>query len=168
MGNQIGCGAQNGLAKNDVAMQLLPISKLWLMCIVKCVTIRQGTFNYFYCHLRDQDPQILFPFFLFCRKALQRIVGASGTFGLVTPREKTCLLHPVVGRFMTGDTIRVVQPAEVVGQTPWQLEGNRSSGIRFTFDVLHGKGIGTLTVRVCWCTAVYRDEVGFVDSHFLY
>ena len=109
-----------------------------------------------------------FLFFFLCRKALQRIVGASGTFGLVTPREKTCLLHPVVGRFMTGDTIRVVQPAEVVGQTPWQLEGNRSSGIRFTFDVLHGKGIGTLTVRVCWCTTVYRDEVGFVDSHFLY
>ena len=103
-----------------------------------------------------------------CRKALGQLVAASGTFGLVTPCEKTCLLHPVVGRFMTGDTIRVVQPAEVVGLVPWELEGNKSSGIRLTYDVLHGSGVGTLTVRVCWCTAVFRDEVGFVERHFLY
>ena len=145
MGNLIGCGAQNGLAKSDVAMQLLPISKLWLMCVVKCVTTRQGNWYFFYCKLlqlwRYQDNYILFPFD-FRRKALQQIVGASGTFGLVTPREKTCLLNPVVGRFMTGDTIRVVQPAKVLGQVPWELEGNRSSGIRLTYDVLHGKGIG--------------------------
>ncbi len=49
-----------------------------------------------------------------------------------------------------------------------KIEGNRSSGIRLTYDVLDGKGIGTFTVRVCWCTTVYRDEVGFVESHFMY
>jgi hypothetical protein len=69
---------------------------------------------------------------------------------------------------MTGDTIRVVQPAEVMGQTPWVIEGNRSNGLRLTYDVLHGKGSGTLTVRVCWCTSVYRDEIGFVERHFIY
>jgi hypothetical protein len=77
---------------------------------------------------------------------------------MVSPREKTCLLHPVVGRFATGNTIRVVQPAEVmIAQSPWVLEDNKSCGLRMT-----------LTVRVCWRTAVYRDEVGYVESNFTY
>jgi hypothetical protein len=76
---------------------------------------------------------------------------------MVTPREKTCLLHTVVGRFHTGDTIRVVQPAEVllVGQAPWKLEDNKFCGLRLTYDVHRGKSVGTLTVRVCWRTLVY-------------
>jgi hypothetical protein len=61
--------------------------------------------------------------------------------------------------FMTGNSIRVVQPAEIVGHVPWELEGNKSSGVRFSYDVQPGKGVGTLTVR---------DEVGFVETHFLY
>ena len=64
----------------------------------------------------------------------------------------------MVGRFATGDTIRVVQPAEVLGKDPWELEGNKSCGLRLTFDLPHGKTVGTLTVRVCWRTAVFRDE----------
>ena len=87
---------------------------------------------------------------------------------MVSPREKTCLLHPVVGRFQTGDTIRVVQPAEVIGLLPWVLEDNKSCGLRLTFDVPHGKTLGTLTVRVCWRTTFFRDEVGYVDTHFMY
>ncbi len=87
---------------------------------------------------------------------------------MVSPREKTVLLHPVVGRFMTGDTIRVVQPAEVIAQDPWILEGGKSCGLRVTFDVPHGKSFGTFTVRVCWRTSVYRDEVGYVEGHFMY
>jgi len=68
---------------------------------------------------------------------------------------------------MTGDTIRVVQPAEVVGKVPWVLEDNKSSGLRLTYDVSlpYGKGMGNLTVRVCWRSAVFRDEAGFVESH---
>ena len=69
---------------------------------------------------------------------------------------------------MTGDTIRVVQPAEVVFEVPWALEGNKSSGVRLTYDLPHGKSVGTLTVRVCWRTAVFRDEDGCVERHFLY
>ena len=102
------------------------------------------------------------------RRVLRRIVAVSGTFSMVTPRKKTCLLHPVVGRFHTGDTIRVVQPAEIIGQDPWRLEDNKSCGLRFTYDVQQGKSVGTLTVRVCWRSAVYRDAVGFVDRHFTY
>ncbi len=99
---------------------------------------------------------------------MRQIATVCGTFGMVSPREKTCLLHPVVGRFTTGDTIRVVQPAEVLGKDQWELEGNKSCGLRLTFDLPHGKTVGTLTVRVCWRTAVFRAEVGFEERHFMY
>jgi hypothetical protein len=39
------------------------------------------------------------------RKVLRRIQGVSGVFGMVAPFEKTCLLHPVVGTFHTGDIV---------------------------------------------------------------
>ncbi len=106
--------------------------------------------------------------FYITRKVLRKISGVSGIFCLVTPREKTCLLHPVVGRFQTGDTIRVVQPAEVRDNSAWKLVGNKSCGLRLTFDVHRGKSQGTLTVRLCWQTAVYRDEPDFVERHFTY
>ncbi len=99
---------------------------------------------------------------------MQNLAAVCGVFGMATPREKICLLHPVVGRFQTGDTIRVVQPAEVIRQLPWELEGNKSCGLRVTFDVPERHTVGTFTVRVCWCTAVYRDEVGYVEQHFTY
>ena len=35
----------------------------------------------------------------------------------------------------TGDTIRVVQPAEVIGQVPWLLHDNKSCGLRMTCDI---------------------------------
>ena len=87
---------------------------------------------------------------------------------MVTPREKICLLHPVVGHFQTGDTIRVVQPAEVIRQVPWELAENKTCGLRITYDVPEGHTVGTFTARVCWCTAVFRDEVGYVGNHFTY
>jgi hypothetical protein len=102
------------------------------------------------------------------RAVMQKLADVCGIFGMVTPREKTCLLHPVVGRFTTGDTIRVVLPAEVVRQLPWQLEGNKSCELRITFDVPEGETVVTFTVRVCWCTTVFRDEVGYVEKHFTY
>lgn len=102
------------------------------------------------------------------RAVMQKLAGVCGIFGMVTPRERICLLHPVVGRFQTGDTIRVVLPAEVVRQLPWQLEDNKSCGLRVTFDLPEGQTVGTLTVRVCWCTTVFRDECGYVENHFMY
>jgi hypothetical protein len=87
---------------------------------------------------------------------------------MVAIPDKTGLLHSVVGRLHTGAIVRVVQPAEVVLTLPWTLEENKSCGLRFTFDVPRGKALGMLTVRVCWCTIVYRDEIGFAESHFVY
>jgi hypothetical protein len=99
---------------------------------------------------------------------MQKLATVCGIFGMVTPREKICLLHPVVGRFHTDDTIRVVQPAEVIRHLPWQLQDNKSCGLRVTFDVPEGRTVGTFTVRVCWCTPVFRDEVGYVEENFTY
>ena len=99
---------------------------------------------------------------------LRRLQLASGKFGMVAIPDKTALLHAVVGRLQTGGIVRVVQPAEVLRTFPWTLEDNKSCGLRFTFDVARGKALGLLTVRVCWCTIVYRDEIGFVESHFVY
>ena len=140
------------------------------MCVAKFYTILRGEridflLHFFHIHVSQSKLSTSFPI---CSSVLRQIVGVCGTFGMVSPREKTCLLHPVVGRFMTGDTIRVVQPAEVLGQVPWELEGNKSCGLRITFDVPHGKSFGTFTVRVCWCTSVYRDEPGYVESQYLY
>ncbi len=89
-------------------------------------------------------------------------------YGMVAVPDKTRLLHSVVGRFTTGATVRVVQSAEVLGTLPWILEENKSCGLRLTFDLPRGKALGTLLVRVCWSTGVYRDEVGFAQSYFQY
>ena len=92
----------------------------------------------------------------------------SGIYGMVAPCEKTCLLHPVVGTFQRGDTLRVVQPAEVVCQVPWVIEDNKSCGLKMTYDLPRDKSLGTLTVRVCWRTMTYSDERNFVKTHFKY
>ena len=111
----------------------------------------------------------MFSLYIFpCRKVLRRIQGVSGLFGMVAPCEKTCLLHPVVGNFHTGDCVRVVRPAEVVGQAPWMLEGNKSCGLKMTYDLPRGKSLGTLTVRVCWCATVFSTERNFIKTHFKY
>jgi hypothetical protein len=105
---------------------------------------------------------------LFCSKVLRRIQGVSGVFGMVAPCDKTCLLHPVVGTFHSGDTLRVVLPAEVIGKAPWTLQDNKSCGLKMTYDLPRGKSLGTLTVCVCWCTAIFRDERDNIKTHFKY
>ncbi len=82
----------------------------------------------------------------------RRLEGVSGLYGMVAVPDKTNVLHPVVGRFATGATVRVVQPAEVLRNLPCTLEDNKSCGLRLTYDLPQGKSLGTLTVRVCWCT----------------
>ena len=106
----------------------------------------------------------LYPF----RAKLRCVQSASGVYGMVAAPDKTSLLHPVVGRFATGQTIRVVQPAEIIMLHPYKLSENKSCGLRLTYDVPRGKSNGTLTVRVCWSTIIYRDEVKFAETHFVY
>ena len=127
-------------------------------------------------HLKVSDRVCLYCFFrtkctllcLICRSVFRRLQAASGLYGMVAVPDKTMLLHPVVGRFTTGAIVRVVQPAEVLRPLPWTLEDNKSCGARFTFDLQRGRSLGTLTVRVCWSTVIYRDELLFAETHFLY
>jgi hypothetical protein len=102
------------------------------------------------------------------RTVLRRLQSASGIYGMVAVPDKTSLLHSVVGRFTTGAIVRVVQPAEVLRTLPWLLEDNKSCGLRMTYDLPRGKSLGTLMVRVCWSSIVYRDEVAFAQTHFKY
>ena len=102
------------------------------------------------------------------RRVLRRLQSASGMYGMVAAPAKTTLLHPVVGRFTTGQTIRVVQPADIQTVQPWILVDNKSCGLRFFYDLTRGKCIGTLSVRVCWCTIIFRDEVQFAEKYFVY
>ena len=99
---------------------------------------------------------------------LRRIQGVTGVYGMVAPCEKLCILHPVVGSYQTGDTIRVFLPAEVIGNAPWTLENNKSCGLKLTYGLPRCRSLGTLTVRVCRCTTVFRDEEHCVASHFKY
>jgi len=102
------------------------------------------------------------------RAKLRRLQAASGIYGMVAAPDKTTLLHPVVGRFTTGQTIRVVKPADVSTDHAIKISDTKCSGLRLTYDVQRGKSNGTLTVRVCWCTIVYRDELKFAETHFVY
>jgi hypothetical protein len=101
-------------------------------------------------------------------KVLRRIQGVSGVYGMVTPCDKTCLLHPVLGTFNTGDNLRAVLPAEVTSIAPWIVADGKSCGLQMMYDSPRSKPIGTLTVRVCWCNIVYRDERDFITTHFKY
>ena len=87
---------------------------------------------------------------------------------MVAAPSKTSLLHAVVGRFTTGQNIRVVQPADVENVQPWILFDNKSCGLRLMYDLPRGKCNGTLSVRVCWCTIIFRDEVQFAEKYFVY
>ncbi len=78
------------------------------------------------------------------------VQSASGIYGMVAAPDKTSLLHPVVGRFTTGQTIRVVRPAEVLTAHPFKLSESKCCGLRLTYDVPCEKSNGNLTVRVCW------------------
>ena len=102
------------------------------------------------------------------RSVFQRLQAASGLYGMVAVPDKTMLLHPIVGRFTTGAIVRVLQPAEVLTRSPFTLEDNKSCGARFTFDLQRGRSLGTLTVRVCWSTVIYRDEMLFAETHFVF
>jgi hypothetical protein len=41
-------------------------------------------------------------------------------------------------------------------------------GLKFTFDLPVGRSVGILTVRACWHDVVFRNELGFTETVFLY
>jgi hypothetical protein len=87
---------------------------------------------------------------------------------MVAAPAQTSLLHPVVGRFTTGQTIRVVQPVDVQYLQPLILLDNKSCGLRLIYDLPRGKCNETLSVRVCWCAIIYRDDARFAANYFVY
>ena len=43
-----------------------------------------------------------------------------------------------------------------------------ANGLKLTYDLPVGKSVGILRVRACWHDVVFRNELGFTESMFLY
>jgi hypothetical protein len=95
--------------------------------------------------------------------------------------------HAVQGgslrNFSEGDNIRVIRPKtfrQVRKRGPIQTlvqhptvrsdkaTGSVGYGLKLTFDLPLGKSVGTLKVRACWHDIVFRNELGFTETMFLY
>ena len=89
------------------------------------------------------------------RKALRSLQSVGGLYGMVVPTAEVRFPGQLVGNFVGGETLRAVLPKQ-------EDKGSGSGyGVKFTFDVPENKFIGTLDVRVCWHSIVYRAEVDF-------
>ena len=81
---------------------------------------------------------------------------------MVVPSAEVRFPGQLVGHFVGGETLRAVLPRP-------DAKGSLSEyGVKFTFDVPENKFIGTLDVRVCWHSIVYRAEVDFGMKNLLF
>jgi hypothetical protein len=72
------------------------------------------------------------------------------------------MVVPSVGHFVGGETLRAVLPKP-------DAKGSLSAyGVKVTFDVPENKFTGTLDVRICWHSIVYRAEVDFGMKNLLF
>lgn len=125
----------------------------------------------------------LYIFFSFIREALKSLQGAGGAYCLVTAGKEHVVRGGSLRGFNEGDNIRVIRPKHntkplnAVKTTLTNVDKNVGTllsttavgyGLKFTFDVPVGKAMGTLTVRACWHDIVFRNELGFTESMFLY
>ena len=77
---------------------------------------------------------------------------------VIRPKDNTKRLNAVKTTLTNvEEDVRTVLPTRAVGY-----------GLKFTFDVPVGKAMGILTVRACWHDIVFRNELGFTESMFLY
>jgi hypothetical protein len=112
--------------------------------------------------------------------ALKSLQGAGGAYCLVTVGQNHDVRGGTLRGFVEGDNIRVIRP-KVIVQAPLQSIGTTIDderpvnvkravgyGLKFTFDLPVGRSVGILTVRACWHDVVFRNELGFTETMFLY
>ena len=63
-------------------------------------------------------------------------------------------------------TVLVKEPKLEVGATNATV--NVGYGLKLTYDLPVGKSVRMLRVRACWHDVVFRNELGFTESMFLY
>ena len=109
------------------------------------------------------DDVVLIKFYSPCiRKALRSLQSVGGVYGMVVPTAEVRFPGQLVGHFVGGETLLAVQPKA-------DAKGSGSGyGVILTFDVPENKFIGTLDVRVCWDSIVYRAEVDFGMKNLLF
>jgi hypothetical protein len=110
---------------------------------------------------------------------LKSLQGVGGAYCLVTVGKDHAVRVGSLRNFSEGDNIRVIRPKEArdgrkkrkvtmgVVQHP-EVATNVSYGFKLTYDLPVGKSVGMLRVRACWHDVVFRNELGFTESMFLY
>ncbi len=112
--------------------------------------------------------------------ALKSLQGAGGAYCLVTVDQNHDERGGTLRGFVEGDNIRVIRP-KVIVKAPLQSIGKSIEeerpvnvkravgyGLKLTFDLPVGRSVGILTVRACWHDVVFRNELGFTETIFLY
>jgi hypothetical protein len=107
---------------------------------------------------------------------LQSLQHAGGAYCLVTAHKDHDIRASLRG-FQEGNNLRALRAKdEKVGVAyvpdPKNTEkvGPPYSGyaLKTTWDVPVGKAMGMLKVNVCWHEIVFRNELGFTESNFLF
>jgi hypothetical protein len=72
--------------------------------------------------------------------------------------------------FQEGDSLRVLRPKDIESALQQQHGAARYPGyaLKITFDVPEGQAMGLLKVNACWHEIVFKNEIGFTESNFLY
>jgi hypothetical protein len=137
-------------------------------------------FLYVLCRTLQVSPYLIY---FLIREALKSLQGAGGAYCLVTAGKEHVVRGGSLRGFTEGDNIRVIRPKDntkrlnAVKTTSTNGEDYVCTlpsttavgyGLKFTFDVPVGKAMGVLTVRACWHDIVFRNELGFTESMFLY
>ena len=111
---------------------------------------------------------------------MKSLQGAGGAYCLVTVGQNHDVRGGTLRGFVEGDNIRVIRP-KVIVKAPRQSIGQSIEeerlgsvkrgvgyGLKMTFDFPVGRSVGILTVRACWHDVVFRNELGFTETTFLY
>ena len=103
------------------------------------------------------------------RKALQTLQVAGGAYCLVAAHEDRDVRASSRG-FQEGYSLHVLRPQDNEGAQRQEQEAARypSYALKITWDVPEGKTMGMLKVNACWHEIVFKNEVGFTESNFLY
>jgi hypothetical protein len=113
---------------------------------------------------------------------LKSLQGAGGAYCLVTAGKDHAARGGSLRNFSEGDNIRVIRPKEARvhctnrrvpgGDVQHQEVATKATsygyGLKLTYDLPVGKSVGMLRVRACWHDVVFRNELCFTESMFLY
>ncbi len=107
---------------------------------------------------------------------MQSLQHAGGAYCVVTAHKDHDTRASLRG-FQEGDNLRVLRPKEDKARVPHEpdttmtgKEGPRYPGyaLKTTWDVQVGRAMGILKVNICWHEIIFRNELGFTESNFLF